>query len=116
MLLTLLRLVLLCVKPLGTYMADVMDGRQNFALRIGSGLELWLYRFCGIETDRDMSWAQYAIALLAFNVGRALIVHGSQRLQFWLPLNPQHLTVVSPDSAFNTAVSFVTILAGLLGT
>ncbi len=67
-----------------------------------------LYRLCGVDASKEMSWRQYAIALLLFNLLGALIVYALQRLQLFLPLNPQQLAAVSPDSSFNTAVSFVT--------
>jgi K+-transporting ATPase ATPase A chain len=104
----LIGIVVLCVKPLGTYIADVMDGPPNFARRAGCRLESWLYRLCGVDSREEMSWRQYAIALLLFNLVGAVIVYGLQRLQFFLPLNPQKFAGVSPDSSFNTAVSFVT--------
>jgi K+-transporting ATPase ATPase A chain len=103
-----LGIVILCAKPLGSYMADVMEGQSNWASRIGGRFERRLYRLCGIDAREDMGWAQYAIALLLFNLAGALIVYGLQRLQVWLPLNPQKMAAVSPDSSFNTAVSFVT--------
>ncbi len=103
-----LGIVILCAKPLGAYIADVMEGRANFAVRLGSRLEKLLYRLCGVDSREDMGWAQYAIALLLFNVAGALIVYGLQRLQLWLPLNPQKMVAVSPDSSFNTAISFIT--------
>jgi len=108
LLLALLGLVLLCVKPLGIYMANVMEGKPTFARRMAGRVEGWIYRGCGITPGEDMAWPQYAIALLLFNVLGAVVIYGLQRLQFWLPLNPQHLTAVSPDSSFNTAVSFIT--------
>jgi K+-transporting ATPase ATPase A chain len=100
--------VLLCVKPLGLYMANVMEGRPIWPLRVGSTAEKYIYRFCGIDPVKEMGWRQYAIALLIFNTIGALVVYVLQRLQVWLPLNPQHFPDVSPDSSFNTAVSFVT--------
>ncbi len=103
-----LGIVILCAKPLGAYIADVMEGRANFAVRLGSRLEKLLYRLCGVDSREDMGWAQYAIALLLFNVIGALIVYGLQRMQLWLPLNPQKMVAVSPDSSFNTAISFIT--------
>jgi K+-transporting ATPase ATPase A chain len=103
-----LGILVLCVKPLGSYIADVMGGRPNFALRIGGRVEGLLYRLCGVDSREEMSWKQYAIALLLFNVLGALIVYGLQRLQFFLPLNPQKFAAVSPDSSFNTAISFIT--------
>jgi potassium-transporting ATPase potassium-binding subunit len=103
-----LAVVLLCVKPLGLYMANVMEGRPIWPLRVGAPLEHWIYRLCGIDPAAEMGWKQYALALLVFNTLGALVVYALQRLQLWLPLNPQHFANVSPDSAFNTAVSFIT--------
>ena len=108
MLLGFLGVLALAVKPLGRYMADVMAGRPGIALRLGGRFEAFLHRLCGIDSRQEMSWQHYAIALLLFNVLGAVIVYALQRLQFWLPLNPQRFTAVSPDSSFNTAVSFVT--------
>ncbi|HEV7357256.1 MAG TPA: potassium-transporting ATPase subunit KdpA [Steroidobacteraceae bacterium] len=109
----LLALVVLCVKPLGSYIATVMqgapvNGRRNFALRAGGRFEALLYRLCGIDPGEEMSWAQYAIAMLLFNVLGAIVVYGLQRLQLILPLNPQKFAAVSPESSFNTAISFIT--------
>src|ERR1017187_7787061 len=103
-----LGILVLWAKPLGSYMADVMEGRPNFALRAGARIEGFLYRLCGIDSSEEMSWTQYAIALPLFNVLGAVVVYGLQRLQFFLPLNPQKFVAVSPDSSFNTAVSFIT--------
>jgi K+-transporting ATPase ATPase A chain len=108
LLMAFLGIVVLCAKPLGSYMADVMEGRPNLALRAGARIEGFLYRLCGIDSSEEMSWKQYAIALLLFNVLGAVIVYGLQRLQFFLPFNPQKFAAVSPDSSFNTAVSFIT--------
>jgi K+-transporting ATPase ATPase A chain len=108
LLLGLYLLVLLAlVKPLGIYIADVMEGRSR-ALRIGGPIEAVIYRLCGIRENKEMGWLHYALALLLFNTLGVFAVYALQRLQFWLPLNPQQMTNVSPDSAFNTAVSFVT--------
>ena len=108
MLAAFLAVVLLCVKPLGGYIADVMQGRRNFALRLGGRAEGFLYRLCGIDPGEEMPWAQYAVALLLFNVLGAVVVYGLQRLQLFFPLNPQKFAAVSPDSSFNTAISFIT--------
>src|ERR1019366_9767064 len=67
-----------------------------------------LYRICGVRKDEEMGWLQYALAILLFNVLGALVLYGLQRLQLWLPLNPQAFANVSPDSSFNTALSFIT--------
>jgi len=100
--------VVLCAKPLGLYMATVMEGRPIWAVRVGQRVESLTYRLCGVDPGAEMGWKTYAIALLVFNGLGALLVYGLQRLQYWLPLNPEHFTAVSPDSSFNTAVSFVT--------
>jgi K+-transporting ATPase ATPase A chain len=105
---TVLGLTLVCVKPLGRYMACVMEGQPSFALRVGGRAESGLYRLCGIRADQETGWKHYALSLLLFNLLGALVVYALQRLQLWLPLNPQQLPAVSADSAFNTAVSFVT--------
>ena len=105
---TLLGLALLCTPPLGRYLADVIEGKPGIARRLGSRLEAGLYRVCGIDAATEMPWTHYAVALLVFNTFGALLVYALQRLQQWLPLNPQHLPAVSPDSSFNTAVSFTT--------
>jgi K+-transporting ATPase ATPase A chain len=105
--LLLLALVLL-TKPLGLYLANVMQGKPIWALRMGTRIEAFAYRLAGIDSTVEMGWKRYAIALLVFNSLGAVFVYLLQRLQTWLPLNPQHFANISPDSAFNTAVSFIT--------
>src|SRR5581483_2894942 len=63
---------------------------------------------CGTDPATEMSWKGYAIALIVFNALGAIAVYALQRLQLWLPLNPQHFANITPDSSFNTAVSFIT--------
>jgi K+-transporting ATPase ATPase A chain len=108
MLAAFLSILVLCIKPLGSYIADVMEGRPNFATRAGAKVEGFLYRLCGIDPREQMPWTQYAIALLLFNVLGAVVLYGLQRLQLFIPMNPQGFAAVSPDSSFNTAVSFIT--------
>ena len=96
--------LLVLALPLGRYIASVMEGRMALAGKI----EARLYRMCGVKADAEMGWLQYALALLLFNTLGVLTVYALQRMQLWLPLNPQGLADVSPDSAFNTAISFVT--------
>jgi K+-transporting ATPase ATPase A chain len=98
--------LLLLVKPLGGYMARVFSDTPNRVTRWGAGTERLIYRLCGIAPDEDMGWKRYALAVLVFNVLGLLVVYALQRLQQWLPLNPQHFAAVSPDSALNTAISF----------
>jgi len=95
-------------KPLGAYMARVYEGEPAVINRVGAPLERFLYRVCGIDPEREMRWTEYALAAMAFNVLGLIAVYLLQRLQGWLPLNPQGLTAISADSAFNTAVSFAT--------
>ncbi len=95
--------LLLCVKPLGIYIANVMEGKLGFAARI----EAAIYRICSIRASEEMHWSRYAISLLLFTLIGTLSVYVLQRMQLWLPLNPQHMANVSADSSFNTAVSFI---------
>ena len=99
-----LTVLLLLAKPLGSYIANVMDGRFSLASRI----ERPIYRMAGVRPEEEMAWLKYAFAILIFNALGLLAVYLLQRVQFWLPLNPQSMANVSPDSAFNTAISFVT--------
>ncbi|MFZ0008346.1 MAG: potassium-transporting ATPase subunit KdpA [Steroidobacteraceae bacterium] len=101
-------LLLLLVKPAGLYMAHVFDGRPIWPLRVAAPLERWIYRCGGVDAARETGWRQYAVGLLLFNALGALAVYLLQRCQAWLPLNPQKFAALSPDSAFNTAVSFIT--------
>ncbi|MDE2316035.1 MAG: potassium-transporting ATPase subunit KdpA, partial [Xanthomonadaceae bacterium] len=103
-----LAVLLLLVKPLGGYMARVFADAPNRVTRFGAPVERVLYRLCGIDPAEDMGWKRYALVVLVFNVLGLLAVYALQRLQPWLPLNPQHLGAVSPDSAMNTAISFAT--------
>ncbi|HSB97175.1 MAG TPA: potassium-transporting ATPase subunit KdpA [Spongiibacteraceae bacterium] len=100
----LLGILWLLARPLGTYIANVMEGRLIFINR----LEMVLYRICGVRASEEMHWSRYALSILIFSLIGAAMVYSVQRLQVWLPLNPQQLANVGADSAFNTALSFVT--------
>jgi K+-transporting ATPase ATPase A chain len=99
-----LTVLLLSARPLGQYIAHVMEGR----FRSGRPVENFLYRLCGVKADEEMNGLRYALALILFNGLGILAVYALQRLQAMLPLNPQQMAAVTPDSAFNTAISFVT--------
>ena len=103
-----LAVLLVLVKPLGTYMARVYQGERTFLDRVLRPVERLIYRLAGIDPDREMLWKTYAVATLAFGAVSLLGVYALQRLQAWLPLNPQGLPAVSPDLALNTASSFAT--------
>ncbi|UPG94427.1 potassium-transporting ATPase subunit KdpA [Luteibacter aegosomatissinici] len=101
-----LAVLLALVKPVGAYMALVFADEPNRVTRFGARAERLLYRVAGIRADEDMGWKRYALAMLVFNVVGLAVVYVLQRTQQWLPLNPQHLAAITPDSAMNTAISF----------
>jgi K+-transporting ATPase ATPase A chain len=91
-------------KPLGTYMARVYENRVTWL----GPVERAIYRLAGVRAANEMGWKTYAVAMLLFNLAGLVVVYALQRVQGVLPLNPQGLGAVSPDSSFNTAVSFAT--------
>ncbi len=98
-----LALLLALAWPLGRAMATLFEAEP------GRGkLARGFYRLCGVDPQQQMGWLHYTLALVLFNAIGALAVYAIQRTQAWLPLNPQHFANVSPDSSFNTALSFVT--------
>ncbi len=100
--------LLLLVKPLGTYMARVYEGGHTFLHPVLGPVEGLVYRLVGTQPSDEMPWSTYALAVLLFGAAGLLAVYALQRLQGSLPLNPQHRGAVTPDLAFNTAMSFVT--------
>jgi len=100
--------LLLLAKPLGAYMARVYENRPCGLDKALGWLERLIYRASGIRPTEEMGWKTYAVTMLLFNLAGLLVVYALQRLQGGLPLNPEKLGAVSPDSAFNTAVSFAT--------
>ena len=103
-----LGVLLLLVKPLGAFMAGVYEGRHTILSPVLAPVERGIYRLSGIDATRETGWKRYALAVLLFNLIGFVVVYLLQRLQGVLPLNPQGIAAVSPDSAFNTAVSFAT--------
>ncbi|MHB1591267.1 MAG: potassium-transporting ATPase subunit KdpA [Sulfuricella sp.] len=100
--------LLALVKPLGWYMAKIYEGDLPAFVRWLAPVENLFYRLCGVRRDEEMRWTRYALAMVWFALLGVLAVYGLQRLQGLLPLNPQNFGAVSPDSAFNTAISFMT--------
>lgn len=96
------------VKPLGSYMANVYEGQRTFLSPVFETMEHGIYRLAGIDPKAESNWKRYAAAVLLVNFIGFAVVYLLQRLQSVLPLNPQGFAAVSPDSSFNTAVSFVT--------
>lgn len=101
-------LLLALVQPLGLYMARVYAGAAPLLERLFGPLERLLYRLGRVDREHEMSWREYAGAVLAFSMLGFVAVYGLQRLQGFLPLNPEGLAAVAPDLSFNTAVSFST--------
>ena len=100
--------ILLAIAPLlGRYIRVAMENGQSRLTAWGRPLERGIYRLAGIDPQAEMGWKRYAVAVLVFNMVGIALVYGLQRLQGMLPLNPAALGAVSPDSALNTAISFV---------
>jgi K+-transporting ATPase ATPase A chain len=100
--------LILLAKPMGNYMARVYLGGPNIFERVLGPLENFIYHISGIKKDEEMSWQSYAGAVLLFSLAGMVALYALQRMQGLLPLNPQGLSGISPDSSFNTAVSFTT--------
>jgi K+-transporting ATPase ATPase A chain len=94
--------------PLGRFMARVFSGEQHFLSRVFGPIERGIYKLSGVDPDYEMSWKEYAIAMLVFNILGGAVLLLMEMTQVWLPLNPQHLPNVPFPLAFNTAVSFMT--------
>src|SRR6185295_20263752 len=102
-------LVLLAVtKPLGIFMTRVFSGEKTFLSRVLGPLERLIYRVCRVDAAKEQHWTTYTAAMLMFSVVGLFVLYALQRLQYYLPLNPQEFSVVNPDLSFNTAVSFTT--------
>src|SRR6266516_4463271 len=98
--------LVLCVKPLGRYMARVFNGERTWLDSVLRPVERLIYRVSGVDPRQEQHWTTYTAAMLLFNLAGVVLLYALQRVQHLLPLNPQHLDPVSPDLAFNTAVSF----------
>jgi K+-transporting ATPase ATPase A chain len=103
-----LAFLILLVKPLGGYMANVYQGKRTLLSPVVAPIEKSVYRIAGISADSEMTWKVYAICVLLFNLVGFIFLYLILRLQNGLPLNPQSLQSVSPELSFNTAVSFIT--------
>src|ERR1700694_3105721 len=103
-------LILICTKPLGAFMAKLFEGQLTFLHPVLRWLEVLTYKVIGVKEEVEQRWTLYAASLLSFSIFGFLLVYMIQRAQAFLPFNPQGFGAgnVSPDLAFNTAVSFVT--------
>jgi K+-transporting ATPase ATPase A chain len=100
-------LLALVAKPLGKFMANVLEGKPCGPDRLLGWCERLIYRLSGVDPAREMTWQRYAFAVMWFTGVGLLALYGLQRFQDKLPLNPQSLAAPSPDSSFNTSTSFV---------
>ena len=103
-----LALILLVTKPLGVFMARVFNRERTFLDPVMRPVERLLYRMTRVDENHEMRWTEYAAAMLLFSVVSMLVLYGIERLQGFLPLNPQKFAAVPQALAFNTAASFTT--------
>ncbi|MDQ8756934.1 potassium-transporting ATPase subunit KdpA [Sphingosinicella sp. LHD-64] len=101
-------LTALIARPMGAWLFAIYEGRPTFASYALGPVERLLYRAGGVDPAREQNWRGYAVAMLLFNIFGIVLLFALQRLQAWLPLNPQGFPAVPTPVAFNTAVSFVT--------
>jgi potassium-transporting ATPase potassium-binding subunit len=100
--------LLVTVRPVGIYLERVLEGRRTWLHPILRPVEQLIYKLCGVNAEVEMNWRQYAFAILGFSAVSMVFTYAIERLQFYLPWNPQHLANVGTDLAFNTAASFTT--------
>jgi potassium-transporting ATPase potassium-binding subunit len=101
--------IIVALTPLiGGYMKRVFSGQRTFLDGLLRPLERSIYRICGVDSQKDQSWVEWTVVMLVVNAASLFILYGFQRLQKWLPFNPNGFGPVSPDSSWNTAVSFTT--------
>ena len=100
--------IFLVTKPLGIFMARVFGGQKTFLDPVLRPVERLIYRLCGVDEKREMRWTEYGAAMLLFSGVSLIFLYLTERMQQWLPLNPQKFASVPPDLAWNTAVSFTT--------
>ena len=100
--------ILALTKPTGVYLTRVYSGEKTFLDFIMRPFERLIYAVVRVDAEKEMNWKQYGAAMLIFSFVSVLAVYAIQRLQFYLPLNPQNFAAPSEHSSFNTAVSFVT--------
>jgi K+-transporting ATPase ATPase A chain len=100
--------LLIAVKPLGWYMAQVYENKPCGLNRLFQPLEQLIYRLSNIEPTQEMGWKKYLSTMLFFNLFSLLAIYAIQRLQGYFPFNPQHFPAVPADLSFNIATSFIT--------
>src|SRR5208283_2549456 len=102
-------LILAVTKPMGVFMTRVFNRERTFMDPVLRPVERLLYRLTGVDEDHEMRWTEYAVSMLLFSAVSMLLLYLIQRVQGYLPFNPQKLGAVAPPHlAFNTAASFTT--------
>jgi len=103
-----LGVILLLTKPIGVFLFRVFERKKTFLDPVLRPIERLVYRVCGVDESKEMDWKGYGAAMLVFSGASLLLTYVIERTQQWLPWNPQKLTNVAPDLAWNTAASFTT--------
>jgi K+-transporting ATPase ATPase A chain len=101
-------ILLASVRPVGLYLARVLEGQRTWLDLVLRPIERLIYKLCGVKANEEMNWREYAFAVLGFSAVSMLLTYAIERLQAFLPFNPQGLANVGPDLAWNTAASFTT--------
>jgi K+-transporting ATPase ATPase A chain len=101
-------ILVILVPPVGIYIARVLEGERTWLDPVLGPCERLIYKLSGVNAEKEMSWRQYAYALLGFSAVTLVFTYVLERLQQYLPFNPQHLGAVGSDLAWNTAASFTT--------
>jgi len=101
-------ILLASVRPVGLYLARVLEGQRTWLDPVLRPIERLIYKLCGVKANEEMNWREYAFAVLGFSAVSMLLTYAIERLQAFLPFNPQGLANVGPDLAWNTAASFTT--------
>jgi K+-transporting ATPase ATPase A chain len=98
----------LITKPIGIFLTRVFERQKTFLDPVLRPVERLIYRICGVDEDKEMRWMEYGTTMLVFSAASLILLYLFERLQQWLPWNPQRFANVTPDLAWNTAVSFTT--------
>ena len=100
--------LLLVTKPMGVFLYRVFEHKGTFLDFVLRPIERLIYRTSGVDEEKEMNWKEYGVAMLLFSGASLVLLYGIERMQHWLPWNPQKFGNVAPDLAWNTAVSFTT--------
>ena len=96
-------ILLATVRPVGIYLTRVLEGERTWLDPVLRPFERLIYKLCGVKADKEMNWREYTFAMLGFSAVGLVLTYAIERLQYYLPWNPQHLTAVGTDLAFKHA-------------